>query len=264
MAGRNRNSYLCSNCGAATTSWEGRCSNCGEWNTIIEQVVSFSGKSHKSGVGLVPKPISDALAKDEKRYIIGVSEIDMVLGGGLVAGSVSLIAGQPGIGKSTLLLQLAQSLASNHEILYVSGEESEHQIGLRATRLGVTSKALHLAHANSSEDIQATILSKKYRIVVVDSIQTLVCDGVSSLPGSVSQITNSVQLLIEAAKRSNTALILVGHVTKEGSIAGPKVLEHLVDVVLDLEGDRYGGFKVLRAVKNRSGSRRQPVCYTSS
>lgn len=188
------------------------------------------------------------------RLKTGMAEVDTVLGGGIVAGSVTLIAGQPGIGKSTLLLQLAYLLAAKYKVLYVSGEESAHQIGLRAQRLGAGAKKLQLATSTVADDIAATIASGEYELVIVDSIQTVSCSGITSAAGSVTQITNSTHLLTAAAKTTNTALILVGHVTKEGSIAGPKVLEHVVDVVLQLEGDRYGGFKLLRAVKNRYGS----------
>ena len=184
----------------------------------------------------------------------GISEVDTVLGGGVVAGSVNLIAGQPGIGKSTLLLQLAHALSTHYPVLYVSAEESAHQIGLRAQRLGTASKQLQLATSTSADDIASTIAAGDYKLVIVDSIQTVSCAAISSAAGNVSQITNSTQLLTSAAKQSDTAVLLVGHVTKEGSIAGPKVLEHVVDVVLQLEGDRYGGFKVLRAIKNRYGS----------
>jgi len=177
----------------------------------------------------------------------------VVLGGGIVAGSVNLIAGQPGIGKSTLLLQLADNLAQKYKVLYVSGEESEHQIGLRAKRLGVRGKHLQLATSSSADDITATISSRTYELVIVDSIQTVSASAIASAAGSVSQITNSTHLIMQAAKQTGTAVVLVGHVTKEGMIAGPKVLEHVVDVVLQLEGDRYGGFKVLRATKNRFG-----------
>jgi DNA repair protein RadA/Sms len=165
-----------------------------------------------------------------------------------------LVAGQPGIGKSTLLLQLAHDLAKKYKVLYVSGEESAHQIGLRAERLGAIGKNLQLATSTSADDVASTISGGGYELVIVDSIQTMSCSAIASAAGNVSQITNSTALLTMAAKQANTALLLVGHVTKEGSIAGPKVLEHVVDVVLQLEGDRYGGFKVLRAVKNRYGS----------
>jgi DNA repair protein RadA/Sms len=183
-----------------------------------------------------------------------MAEVDVVLGGGFVAGSVNLIAGQPGIGKSTLLLQLANRVAKNYPVLYVSGEESVHQVALRAERLEAASPNLQIVSSASTDDIAATISSGNFKLVVVDSIQTVSLEAISSAPGSVSQITNSTHLLSLVAKQTNTALVLVGHVTKEGSIAGPKVLEHVVDVVLTLEGDRYGGFKLLRGEKNRFGS----------
>lgn len=246
--------YVCSNCGAEHGSWSGRCYACGEWNTIQEQIDAAATLRAKQGRKLSSESVTGALKNDLKRLQTGLTDIDLVLGGGLVAGSVNLIAGQPGIGKSTLLLQLAHSLSQKQSVLYVSGEESAHQIGLRAKRLGTTSAKLQLATSTSADDIAATILEGRYKLVIIDSIQTITTEGINPAAGSVSQITNSTQLLSMAAKRSNTALILVGHVTKEGSIAGPKVLEHVVDVVLQLEGDRYGGFKVLRAVKNRYGS----------
>jgi DNA repair protein RadA/Sms len=183
-----------------------------------------------------------------------IEDADKVLGGGFVPGSVVLLAGQPGIGKSTLLLQIAHTIAQEQTVLYISAEESTQQVGLRAMRLGKNRGDLQVATSTSADDIAATITKGAYKLVVVDSIQTVACAAVASAPGSVSQITNSTTLLMQAAKLSGTALIIVGHVTKEGSIAGPKVLEHVVDVVLQLEGDRYGGFKMLRAVKNRFGS----------
>ncbi len=247
--------YVCSNCGAVSSSWSGKCLQCGEWNTVQEElsVESVAG-SVATGKTLKPQSVGKSVKSDHRRLGSGISDVDTVFGGGIVAGSVNLLAGQPGIGKSTLLLQLAYAVAAKVPVLYVSGEESVHQVGLRAKRLGAVRPELQLATSNSADDIAATIASSKYRLVVVDSIQTLSCGAVSSAAGSVSQITNSTRLLSLAAKQSNTALLLVGHVTKEGSIAGPKVLEHVVDVVLQLEGDRYGGFKVLRAVKNRFGS----------
>ena len=246
--------YVCANCGAESSSWSGRCFNCGEWNTLQEQIADVAQQVKSGGLKLTTQNVTSALAKDHPRLVTGMGEVDTVLGGGIVSGSVNLIAGQPGIGKSTLLLQLAHELAKNHPVLYISGEESAHQIGLRAERLGTTGNKLQLATSTSADDIAATIAAGKHQLVVVDSIQTIQTGALSSAAGTVSQITNSTQLLTTAAKRHNTALVLVGHVTKEGSIAGPKVLEHLVDVVLQLEGDRYGGFKVLRAVKNRYGS----------
>lgn len=255
MAKRNIR-YVCTNCGAVSLSWAGKCQQCGEWNTLQEEAVidsGIAGGSTSNGHVLTPASVSSLVASDQKRMKTGMADVDTVLGGGIVAGSVNLIAGQPGIGKSTILLQIANAVASKHKVLYVSGEESGHQVGLRAERLGVSSADLQLATTTSADDIAATIADKKYELVVVDSIQTVAVAAVSSAAGSVSQITNSTQLILNAAKQSGVAVILVGHVTKEGSIAGPKVLEHVVDVVLQLEGDRYGGFKVLRAVKNRFG-----------
>lgn len=228
--------------------------SCGEWNTLEEQLTLEQGRFKSSGQELKIQSVSSSIKHDNKRLGSRLNEVDEVLGGGLVAGSVNLIAGQPGIGKSTLLLQLADGLAAEHDVLYVSAEESLHQVGLRAARLTAGAKKLQLASSTTTDNIAATIASGKYQAVVVDSIQAVSCNDINSAAGSVSQITNSTQLLTEAAKKSNTALILVGHVTKEGSIAGPKVLEHVVDVVLQLEGDRYGGFKILRAIKNRYGS----------
>lgn len=247
--------YVCSNCGAASSTWSGKCYACGEWNTLTEQLTASTIAGAKtSGKVLEAQNVRASLATDHKRLLTGIDEVDTVLGGGFVAGSVNLIAGQPGIGKSTLLLQLAYELSKHHSILYVSGEESAHQIGLRAKRLGSASDTLQLATSTSADDIAATIASSQHRLVIVDSIQTIACEAISSAAGNVSQITNSTQLLTAAAKQTGTSLVLVGHVTKEGTIAGPKVLEHVVDVVLQLEGDRYGGFKLLRAVKNRYGS----------
>lgn len=254
MAKRDSAQFVCTSCGAISAAWSGRCFNCGEWNTLQEQVNVISTNTPISGRTLVSQSVSKSLAKDYARFVSGIGEVDNVFGGGIVAGSVNLIAGQPGIGKSTLLLQLAYQLAKKEKVLYVSGEESAHQIGLRAERLGASGMTLQLATSTSADDIASTIASGTLDIVIIDSIQTLSCNAVASAAGTVSQITNSTALLTAAAKQTNTAIILVGHVTKEGSIAGPKVLEHVVDVVLQLEGDRYGGFKVLRAVKNRYGS----------
>lgn len=246
--------YACTNCGAQYAAWSGRCSQCGEWNTIEEEVQLVSPGS-RSGQGSVlqPRLVKETIAAVEQRLPTGLQDIDAVLGGGLVPGGVLLVAGQPGIGKSTLLMQIASYVATQQPVLYVSGEESEHQVGMRAARLKAASANLRLVASNQAQDVAATIISKTYKLVVVDSIQTLVAEGVSSAPGSVSQITNCTNVLLQAAKQSDTALIIVGHVTKEGNIAGPKLLEHIVDVVVQLEGDAYGGFKVLRATKNRFG-----------
>jgi DNA repair protein RadA/Sms len=246
--------FVCSNCGATYNKWQGRCSNCGNWNTINEQIEVSTATAGSSGKQLSPRSVSSAMSLKTSRLGSGITEVDEVLGGGFVAGSVNLLAGQPGIGKSTLLLQIANEVSKKHKVLYVSGEESEQQIAMRAERLKAQNKELQLAVSTIANDIASTISSNDYELVVVDSIQTVTVNEVASAAGNVSQITNSAQLLSAAAKSSNTALILVGHVTKEGSIAGPKILEHMVDVVLQLEGDRYGGFKILRGVKNRFGS----------
>ena len=248
--------YECSNCGAIASSWTGRCQSCGEWNTLQEQLLVDSvSEATRGGTTLNPQSLKAATKSGkEPRLISGMQEVDNVLGGGFVAGSINLIAGQPGIGKSTLLLQLASLVAKEHSVLYVSGEESVHQVALRAERLQATSSKLQIVSSSSTDDIAATISSGNFKLVVVDSIQTVSLAAISSAAGSVSQITNSTHLLSMVAKQTNTALVLVGHVTKEGSIAGPKVLEHVVDVVLQLEGDRYGGFKLLRSIKNRFGS----------
>lgn len=259
MARKQSTRFACTNCGATTSAWAGRCPQCGEWNTLQEElqiVVSATGSSRGTGGGhaLTAQAVSELVASDQPRLSTGMSDVDTILGGGIVSGSVNLIAGQPGIGKSTLLLQLAYAVAAHASVLYVSGEESAHQIGLRAQRLGATRGNLQLATSTSADDIAATIVTGTYQLVIVDSIQTIACADVGSSAGTVSQITNSTHMIMAAAKQVDTAVVLVGHVTKEGAIAGPKVLEHVVDVVLQLEGDRYGGFKILRAVKNRFGS----------
>lgn len=252
--------FACTQCGAITAAWAGKCPQCGEWNTLQEEVVSLppGGVATAAGRPLQPEAISRVVTEDLARISTGMPDTDIVLGGGLVPGSVVLLAGQPGIGKSTVLLQLARLVSDSRPVLYVSAEESAHQVGLRASRLGAQGKAgndnLQLASSTSADDIAATIATGKYSLVVVDSIQTVATGLVASAPGTVSQITNSTNLLMQPAKQTDTALVIVGHVTKEGNIAGPKVLEHVVDVVLQLEGDRYGGFKILRAVKNRFGS----------
>jgi len=246
----------------------GRCDNCGEWNTLVEQAAasvaqSTVAKAGQSGKKLVVQPIKAAQAdKGTPRIKTGVTDLDTVLGGGLVSGSVTLLAGQPGIGKSTILLQLAAHVAKTQRVLYVSGEESAHQVALRAARLGANNaEQLDFAASTSANDIAATISEGSYALVIVDSIQTMSLDEMTSAPGTVSQITNSSNVLIRATKSAGSAVILVGHVTKEGSIAGPKVLEHLVDVVLQFEGDRYGGFKVVRAAKNRFGSTNEAAIF---
>lgn len=255
MAKKQRVSYVCASCGATHSSWVGRCTTCGEWNTVQEQLNVTTAMAGSSGKLLDLKSINEVTkVKSVERLKVDIGDVDEVLGGGIVPGSVILIAGQPGIGKSTLLMQVASSIAKKKRVIYISGEESAEQVAMRATRLGAGGEELILTTSTSANDIAATISSDSADLVVVDSIQTLSCSEIASAAGSVSQITNSTQLISAAAKGSGTALLIVGHVTKEGSIAGPKVLEHIVDVVLQLEGDRYGGFKVLRAIKNRFGS----------
>lgn len=265
---KSKTIFICQNCGASYPKWVGKCDNCGEWNTLVEQEAVSAGKSAvaksaSSGKILSVQTMrSISSGENSKRLLTGFTDLDDVLGGGILLGGVLLLAGQPGIGKSTLLLQVTANIAKSNEVLYVSGEESASQVKLRAERLGAEkSEQLSFASSTSADDIAATIRSGHYKLVVIDSIQTLSLDEITSAPGTVSQITNSSNVVIRAAKQSGAAVILVGHVTKEGSIAGPKVLEHLVDVVLQFEGDRYGGFKILRAVKNRFGSTSEAAIF---
>ena len=257
--GKQSSRYQCQQCAASYTKWAGRCENCGAWNSLVESSVPVAGKSvvrRSEGKPLAVSELSDVKVDAVKdRMSTGIGDLDVVLGGGIMPGGVVLVAGEPGIGKSTLLLQVAAAIAHAENVLYVTGEESASQVKLRAERLGADDATkLALASTTSADDIAATILGGNYRLVIVDSVQTLMMAEIASAPGTVSQITNATNLIIQAAKSSNTAVLLVGHVTKEGSIAGPKVMEHLVDVVLQFEGDRYGGFKMVRAIKNRYGS----------
>lgn len=253
---KTKQSFVCANCGAVYGSWSGKCSSCGEWNTLEEQVVVKPSPGTKAAHG---KPLAaDKLLLgfkiDEKRLRTGITEVDTVLGGGFVPASVLLLAGEPGIGKSTLLLQIAHAAADQTKVLYVSGEESVGQVADRARRLKANHENIEIAASSSANDIAAAIATGQYQMAIVDSIQTVACEEISSAAGTMSQITHSTQLLTQAAKKSGVILIIVGHVTKEGSIAGPKLLEHSVDVVLNLEGDKFGGFKVLRSQKNRYGA----------
>lgn len=260
--------FVCQECGASYPKWSGKCENCGRWNTLVEQVSESSGKdaiskSAKTGRILDVQNLNEIISeKKQERISSGIKDLDTVLGGGILPAGVLLIAGQPGIGKSTLLMQVSSFIASSRPVLYVSGEESAEQVALRAQRLGASgSNKLKFASSTSADDISATIREGNFDLVIIDSIQTLAMEEISSAPGTVSQITNSSNLIIRAAKKSGTAVVLVGHITKEGSIAGPKTLEHLVDVVLNFEGDRYGGFKVVRAVKNRYGSTSEAAIF---
>ena len=251
--------YVCQQCAASFSKWAGKCDNCGAWNSLVEESKQTEKKAivdRVNGRALQAEKIRDVQSGMlGSRLGTGFGQIDEVLGGGLLPGGVALLAGQPGIGKSTLLLQIVLSIGVDEPVLYVSGEESAGQIRLRAERISSSlSQNVSLISSTSADDIAATVASGVYRLVIVDSMQTVAMAEIASAPGTVSQITNSANVIIRAAKASNTAVVLVGHVTKEGSIAGPKVLEHLVDVVLAFEGDRYGGFKLLRAAKNRYGS----------
>ncbi len=261
--------YICQKCGASFAKWAGRCENCGEWNSLLEQASAVEteaktaiAKGKTSGKKLDAVSINSIEPSDSgSRLKTSFRDLDEVLGGGILLGSVNLLAGQPGIGKSTLLMQVCSAVAHGHSVLYVSGEESAGQVKLRAVRLGASSDTLHFASSTSGNDIAKTIEAGDYELVIVDSIQTLSMAEISSAPGTVSQVSNCGNLIIQAAKSSNTAVVIVGHVTKEGTLAGPKILEHLVDVVLNFEGDRYGGFKTVRAVKNRFGSTNEVAIF---
>ncbi|HSX01181.1 MAG TPA: DNA repair protein RadA, partial [Candidatus Saccharimonas sp.] len=233
------------------------CEQCGAWNSLIEEAVPAAttvGIKRRTATALTPTTLAAVEATRHTRLATGLNEVDQVLGGGIVPGSVTLLSGDPGIGKSTLVLQLAAQVAANHPVLYVSGEESAAQIKLRADRLGVNATHLQLLTDSNVDAIAATIEQSNYHLVIIDSIQTMATEALTGSPGTVGQITASAQLLTAIAKQHSTALLIIGHVTKEGAIAGPKILEHLVDVVLYLEGERYGAFKALRGIKNRFGS----------
>jgi DNA repair protein RadA/Sms len=250
-------SFICQNCGAAASRWQGKCEACGQWNTLAQE-----GAERPAGPGR--KPTKGRLfaleglsgeAHDAPRLASGVAELDRVTGGGFVRGSVLLMAGDPGIGKSTLLIQATAALArSGHRAVYISGEEAVAQVRLRAERLGLRDAAVELAAETSVEDIIATLSEGPVpRLIVIDSIQTMWTDLVESAPGTVTQVRGSAQALIRFAKRSGAAIMLVGHVTKDGQIAGPRVVEHMVDAVLSFEGEGSHQFRILRAVKNRFG-----------
>ncbi|MBC8269160.1 MAG: DNA repair protein RadA [Rhodospirillaceae bacterium] len=253
---KNSTQYVCQDCAAVSSKWSGRCDNCGAWNTLVEEAGSEQapkGLGSKRGrhvefVGLEgdsPPPM---------RMVTGIAEFDRVCGGGLVPGSALLVGGDPGIGKSTVLLQAAASLAKNASIAYISGEESIEQLRMRADRLGFRKATVKLAAATSVRDIVTTLNSgEPPKVVIVDSIQTMFVDSLDSAPGTVSQVRTSAQELIRLAKRRGFCVILVGHVTKDGQIAGPRVMEHMVDTVLYFEGERSHQFRILRAVKNRFG-----------
>ncbi|MBF0995859.1 MAG: DNA repair protein RadA [Lachnospiraceae bacterium] len=265
MTGKNKTVFFCRNCGYESAKWMGQCPSCKEWNSFVEEPVKGKGSrastgSFSAGGNLQPKNqpllLSEIKSGDgEERFDTHFKELNRVLGGGLVKGSLVLIGGDPGVGKSTLLLQSARFFSMDgRSVLYVSGEESARQIKLRADRIGVfTKELLFLAETNLSV-IEETLLRVRPEIVVIDSIQTMFHEEISSAPGSVSQVRETTGMLLRIAKQENIAILIVGHVTKEGMVAGPKVLEHMVDTVLYFEGDRNASYKILRAVKNRFGS----------
>jgi DNA repair protein RadA/Sms len=252
--------YVCSQCGARFPKWAGQCGDCGAWNTLQEtvgatapsSVAGFAGYAGADAAQI--RSLADVDAEQVARETTGLDELDRVLGGGLVNGSVVLIGGDPGIGKSTLLLQALALMAARQPVLYVSGEESAEQIGLRARRLGLPVEHLKLLTETSVERILALIGSPRPRVVVMDSVQTFYTEALQSAPGSVGQVRESAARLVRFAKQTGTALFLVGHVTKEGTLAGPRVLEHMVDTVLYFEGDSGGPFRLIRAIKNRFGA----------
>ncbi len=249
--------FTCQSCGAVHAKWAGRCDACEAWNTLVEEAPSDSppkGLKGGGGTRLALEALS-APSRETPRRAIGIGELDRVFGGGLVAGSAILIGGDPGIGKSTLLLQAAGALAKGGaSAVYVSGEESADQVRLRASRLGLSEAPVSLASATSVRDILATLDGDAPAVLIIDSIQTMYVDSLESAPGTVAQVRASAQELIRLAKRRGCVLMLVGHVTKEGQIAGPRVLEHMVDTVLYFEGERGHQFRILRAVKNRFGA----------
>ncbi len=250
----DKTAYVCSNCGAVTTKWYGKCPSCSQWNTLVEEVVS-SGKSTSHRRAAAPLTALDKVdINDELRYTTGIEELDRVLGGGIVRGSVVLIGGEPGAGKSTLLLQLSGSLAQTARVMYVSGEESARQIKLRANRLGVNSANIAISNETDITSVVRQIVDERPDIAVIDSIQTMSHPDVGSSPGSITQVRECTMQLLECAKENEIPIFIVGHVNKDGAIAGPKVMEHIVDTVLYFEGDRYLSSRVLRSAKNRFGS----------
>lgn len=256
MAKKLKSVYVCKNCGYENPKWYGKCPQCGEWDTMEEvtgvpEVKSGAAKSVRHGI---TQPIRDIQTVGEHRYQTGLSEFDRVLGGGLVKGSVVLLSGDPGIGKSTILLQVCQTLGKSLTILYASGEESAHQIKLRADRLGVDSENLYVMSENDAEVITEQVRTQKPDIVIIDSIQTMTLSELSSSAGSITQVRECTNLFLRTAKALDIPMIVVGHVNKDGNIAGPKVLEHIVDTVLYFEGERNLSYRILRAVKNRFGS----------
>jgi DNA repair protein RadA/Sms len=247
--------YACSECGALSPKWQGQCASCGAWNSLVESVAETATRSRHAGLTKpsMLTPLARIAAREAVRLPTGVGELDRALGGGLVAGQVALIGGDPGIGKSTLLLQALAAMGAARSALYATGEESGEQVALRAQRLGVETAAVNLLAETELERILATLASEKPEVAVIDSIQTVWSNALTSAPGSVAQVRECAAQLTRLAKSEGTSLVLVGHVTKEGALAGPRVLEHIVDTVLYFEGDASSSFRVIRAVKNRFG-----------
>lgn len=261
MAKGKKTVFFCQNCGHEESKWLGQCPACKEWNTFVEEKVTVPKAGNASALGPAggaaqqPVLLTSVDTDDDERIRTGIGELDRVLGGGIVQGSLVLVGGDPGIGKSTLLLQVCQKLsAMGKKILYISGEESLKQIKLRADRMGTFSENLYLLCETNLELIRSSIERQKPDMAVIDSIQTMYNEEVSSAPGSVSQVRESTNVLLQLAKGLNIAIFIVGHVTKEGTVAGPRVLEHMVDTVLYFEGDRHVSYRILRGVKNRFGS----------
>jgi DNA repair protein RadA/Sms len=256
-----RSVYICSECGASALQWFGICPSCGAGNTLQETAAEGKPSTHRyssvAGSGVVaakPVPLNRIETREVERLPTGIGELDRVLGGGLVSGQVVLIGGDPGIGKSTLFLQALAEIAPRHKTLYVSGEESAEQVALRASRLALDAGDVELIAEIQLERIAAALDAAKPQVAVIDSIQTLYSDALTSAPGSVAQVRECAAQLTRHAKSSGTALIIIGHVTKEGAIAGPRVLEHIVDTVLYFEGDPHSSFRLIRAIKNRFGA----------
>jgi len=257
MAKEKKSVFFCKECGYESAKWMGQCPACREWNTFVEEVVSNNRKNTKISMDFNSKPqrLSEVLLDEEDKVTTNISELDRVLGGGIVKGSLTLVGGDPGIGKSTLLLQVCKNLSdADKNVLYVSGEESAKQIKIRAERIGSFNDKLMLLCETNLNVIEEHIRQLKPDVVVIDSIQTVMSEEVSSAPGSVSQVRECTNILMQIAKGSGISVFIVGHVTKEGVVAGPRVLEHMVDTVLYFEGDRQAAYRILRGVKNRFGS----------
>lgn len=254
MASKAKTIYACNECGAESTKWYGRCPSCGAWNSMEEQVQTPSTSGASAVVRADVQSIDNIKPNGKQRYQTGLKELDRVLGGGIVRGGLMLIGGDPGIGKSTLLLQICEHLGKDHKLLYVSGEESEGQLKLRADRLGVSSDNLYVLCESNLDIVLTTMQAESPDILIVDSIQTMHLDDIASASGSVTQVRECTAAIMRAAKRMDIPVFVVGHVNKDGAIAGPKVMEHIVDCVLYFEGDRHSSYRLLRCVKNRYGS----------